>query len=203
MAKNNIEWRLKNPERWKAFQKKYRDKTKKQRNAKARKRYHANKGKVLSRSEIIERAILARNKQAKERAKTIMESGRKKCSHCGIIKPLDEYYPDPRNAYTMLQSACKECQLTNMKKSNKRKREKILNQYGGKCVLCQIKIEEGMKYALHHISYNPEKKVLLCHKCHNTLHCLRIYKLDFVKKHGSDLAPYEWAKKVIALYEEG
>ena len=60
MGKNNVAWRIKNPERWKELQKNYREKNREKTNTKARKRYHANKGKVLSRKEVKERSLVAR-----------------------------------------------------------------------------------------------------------------------------------------------
>jgi len=199
--KNNASWRLKNPERWKEHQRNYREKNRDKTNAKARKRYHENKGYVLSREEVIKRSLVVREKRAIERANEIIESGQKKCTQCGIKKPLDEYYPDPRCVHSMLQSSCKECQSIKNKQYRAKKKNMILKKYNRICALCKVEIGDNTRWALHYISYNPEKKVLLCHKCHNTLHCLRIYKLDFVKKHGSDMAPYEWAKLVIQLYE--
>lgn len=194
--------RKENPEKWKAYQKKWRDKNKETISRKTKEQYHKNKGKVLTREEVYKVLWKAQDEARKKRGLEILDKGKKVCTKCGKEKELSEFYPDPRCIYSFLQSKCKKCSNKYTRDRNYKKRIKVLESHGGICKLCGVKIIDGVRYAIHHISYNPTKTVLLCHRCHNTLHSIRIYKLDFIKEHGSDLAPYEWAKKVINLYED-
>lgn len=194
-------WKLRNPEKWKDHQRKYYLKTKDVRNAKKRELYHKNKGNALTREECIERAQSGRNEASKKRAQIILQSGKKYCTLCGEEKTLSEFHPDPRCRYSLLQARCKQCQNRVMREHNLKMRRTRIERYGGVCKLCIRKITDDQKYAIHHISYIPEKKLLLCRDCHNTLHALRIYRKDLIVKFGSDMAPYEWAKIVVSLYE--
>ena len=72
---------------------------------------------------------------------------------------------------------------------------------GDKCAICDKEWRKGLKFQHHHASYSKDITVILCYACHSLLHgSARIYKHPFSHK-GKDKGPYEFAKKVIEVYD--
>ena len=72
-----------------------------------------------------------------------------------------------------------------------------------KCSICGREWEKGKKFQNHHVSYAKDITVILCYTCHALLHgSAKIYNHPF-KELGKDRAPYEFARKVVDMYEEG
>ena len=77
------------------------------------------------------------------------------------------------------------------------------------CAICRTKAynkkaKKMRRMTWHHTSYEPEWIVLLCFSCHAWLHGLcKVYRHPIKDEFGKDVAPYIFAKRVVALYEQG
>ena len=85
--------------------------------------------------------------------------------------------------------------------------KKHVVQRGDSCSICgvgayNLKTKKLRRMIWHHVSYVPERVVILCFSCHAWLHGLtKVYRHPLKDKFGKDVAPYEFAKRVVALYE--
>ena len=72
---------------------------------------------------------------------------------------------------------------------------------GDKCAICNKAWKPKTMFAHHHLSYEDDTTVILCYTCHSGVHLsAKVYRHPFAA-HGKDRAPYEFAKKVIEVYE--
>jgi len=71
-----------------------------------------------------------------------------------------------------------------------------------RCQICGIKAEGGKRFVAHHISYEKDITIILCHSCHCWLHGMAaVYKNRIKDEYEKDISPYEFAKRVVKLYE--
>ena len=71
---------------------------------------------------------------------------------------------------------------------------------GDVCAICSKEWRKGLKFQNHHVSYEKDITVILCYGCHSLLHgSARTYRHPFADK-GKDMAPYEFARKLIEVY---
>jgi DNA-directed RNA polymerase subunit RPC12/RpoP len=93
-------------------------------------------------------------------------------------------------------------------KYNRRTARRKAEEVGNKCAICSTpllyddKTNKPLKrFIRHHVCYSPEKLVLLCFSCHSWLHGLcGVYANPLKKKYSKDVAPYEFAKRVVDIY---
>ena len=84
----------------------------------------------------------------------------------------------------------------------------VREEFGDRCMICGKKLSFEPKrkraaWACHHVSYEPEIKILVCVPCHMWLHGqMRVYKHPIKEKYKPDIAPYIFSKKVVELYEK-
>ncbi len=77
---------------------------------------------------------------------------------------------------------------------------------GDSCCICGKEWEKGARYAHHHTSYDTDTTVILCYRCHVLLHgTAKTWSHPFSDetktKNNKDKSPYEFAKKVIEVYD--
>jgi hypothetical protein len=107
----------------------------------------------------------------------------KKCTKCGIQKPLSEFYKN-KSKPSGFSSYCKFCGRANTKKWNAehpdyQKKYHFKSKYGitledrsvllklqqNKCAICKIKIEQTDKYHVDHCHITNKVRGILCANC--------------------------------------
>ena len=115
----------------------------------------------------------------------------KKCTKCGIEKPLSEFHKD-RTTKTGVRSMCKTCysdfhssyyqnntekvKLKNKKQWLKRKYNMEINQFQsikikqkGNCAICNTKLEDGFLVHVDHDHETGNVRGILCRWCNTGL----------------------------------
>jgi hypothetical protein len=74
---------------------------------------------------------------------------------------------------------------------------------GKKCEVCGRGEKQITRFIKHHIRYAPpEITCLVCFACHEWISHRRVWGHPFDKKFGKDMASYEFAKRVIKMYDK-
>lgn len=110
----------------------------------------------------------------------------KKCSKCGIQKPLSDFYKSNSKRGDGYQYACKPCNTIEKRKwrelnPDKNKNTKYKKKYGitleqaniilqsqdNKCAICRSDLKTGSKTHLDHCHTTGKVRGFLCQKCNH------------------------------------
>jgi len=96
-------------------------------------------------------------------------------------------------------------QLKTLKRNRERALEKLIARTGQRvCQICGREALPGRGFTGHHIDYEKNIEKLLCKACHCWAHGMgKVWTHPFKEKYGRDMAPYEFARAIVRLYEEG
>ena len=72
---------------------------------------------------------------------------------------------------------------------------------GDVCAICGKEWTGGARFINHHTDYEKDTTVVVCKPCHNVMHNSAVMFKHPMRKLGRDKFPYEFAKKVIEVYE--
>lgn len=131
---------------------------------------------------------------------TPKSSTAKYCPQCREI--LKKNYQKAKDIRRRLSPAYKKWHTEYERERKQELREKIWDDFGHLCWLCGKSLKKG-QWVRHHVSYSPEKIVLLCRGCHAWLHGQRgTFRHVIKEKYPPDVAPYIFARRVVELYED-
>jgi len=82
-------------------------------------------------------------------------------------------------------------------------RKKILALWGPLCLVCgrELTVTGSLRSICHHISYDPEKVVVVCNQCHTLIHNRKSYKHPFYMYSFADEAPFLMALAVLEMLD--
>lgn len=124
----------------------------------------------------------------------------KKCNRCGEFKPKDSFYRSKKN-YEQLRGDCKDCEGIRILRRKQNKKITLIKNCGGKCVDCQIEINDRNPsiFEFHHtdptqkefsdfanksskiVDEELKKCVLLCANCHKMRHKVGYDEINYSK----------------------
>lgn len=102
-------------------------------------------------------------------------AGEKACSKCKQVKPLDEFWAEPRKRDGR-HSACKACTSLTLRDSTLRRKygitaaeyDQMLADQGGACAVCE-KPDPKRALVVDHCHRSTKVRALLCDRCNRLL----------------------------------
>jgi hypothetical protein len=70
-----------------------------------------------------------------------------------------------------------------------------------KCSICGRTEAEIARFIRHHVSYEKDKTVILCHICHEWAHHRRVWKHPVFDPMGKDKGVLAFAKGLVKIYK--
>jgi hypothetical protein len=126
----------------------------------------------------------------------------------GQLKYFCLYCGEKDKQKMVSSKTCKKCRAKRNNAARRKaltiKRTEMLAELGDECRICEKKLTAEQKnWVRHHVSYEPERTVVLCKGCHLWLHGQgQVHNHLLKHEYEKDLAPYVFALAVVALYEK-